>query len=351
MSTFQLEDNKEYVDHLRIGFSFSRGGGGPTTFMRRLRESIDRQRLANPRLFFNPFTDINVYANAIRNPWQRPYVLRVDGISFDLAVGAEELDLRNKPIFDGIDSSAGVIFQAYFCRELVARFYRVPACPYTIIPNGVDLSSFSPCGANHRDSLGIPMDSVVFLSSAKWRAHKRLDAVIKAFVQFQETTGKLAYLVVLGALDKVPDGIPDRVHLIGHVSPDELPAWYRSADLFLFLSWLDYCPNTVVEALACGLPVVCTNQGGTRELVEMTRGGIVVEADAPFTFQPLELYRPPQPDPDAVLRGVLEAVKRRHELAATIDRKDIDIDIVARKYVAFLARARSELIEREKSRI
>jgi glycosyltransferase involved in cell wall biosynthesis len=337
------------MENLRIGFSFSRGGGGPTTFMRRLRESVDRQRLASPRLFFNPFTDINVYANAVRNPWQRPYVLRVDGISFDLALGAEELDRRNNPIFDGIDSATGVIFQACFCRDLIARFHRLPACPYTIIPNGVDIDIFSPRGINHRDSLGIPMESVVFMSSAKWRAHKRLDAVIKAFVQFQEISGKSAYLVVLGALDKVPDGIPDRVYLIGHVSSDDLPAWYRSADLFLFLSWLDYCPNTVVEALACGLPVVCTNQGGTRELVEMTGGGIVVEADAPYAFQPLELYRPPQPDSDAVLRGVLEAVEHRHELSASIDRKAIDIDVVARKYVAFLDGARSKLIERKKS--
>lgn len=324
---------------IHIGFSLNRGGGGPATFMQRLRQSIERQGLAKISLFINPLTDINIYTNVVRNPWRRPYVLRVDGISFDLALGSEENARRNNLTFASIDSAVGVVFQANFSRDLVANFHGLPACPYTIIPNGVELTYFSPSGQNYRNSLGISTDALVFLSSAKWRTHKRLDAVIKVFVQFQETTSKPAHLIILGKLDHVPDEIPDRVHLTGHIPPEDLPAWYRSADLFLFLSWLDNCPNSVAEALACGLPVVCSNQGGTRELVEITRGGIVVEADQPFTFQPLELYRPPQPDPDLVLRGVLEAVERQHELSAAIDRKAIDIDVVAQRYVAFLIEA------------
>lgn len=330
-----------YTKRIKLGFSFLKGRGGPTTFMRRLRESIQLQGFADTTTFINPLTDINIYSNAIRNPWCRPYVLRVDGISYDLAVSPVANAQRNKPIFDGIDAATGVIFQAQFSLNLITKFRKRPDCLFTIIPNGVDLTRFTPLGPNHREALGIPKDALVFISSAKWRAHKRLDAVIRAFARFQEVSGKVAHLLVMGSLDNPPDGIPERVHLIGHVPSEDLPTWYRSADLCLYLSWLDNCPNTVVEALACRLPVICSNQGGTRELVEMTGGGIVVEADMPFNFEPVELYRPPQPDPDTVLRGILEACERRHALSAGIDRNTIDIDSVARKYVAFLELSRN----------
>lgn len=335
------------VDKLVIGFSLLRGGGGPTTFMRRLRASIREQGAANTAMFLNPLTDINVYANAVRNPWRRPYVFRVDGISFDRGLGGTENARRNKPIFEGIDSAAGVIFQSQFDRDLMLKLRRHPTCSHVVVPNGVDLNQFTPNGSTHRQSLNISPDALVFMSSAKWRAHKRLDAVIRAFVQFQEVSGRVVHLIILGSLDEFPNDFPDRVHCVGHVPPDLLPAWYRTADLFLFMSWLDHCPNTVIEALACGIPVVCSNQGGTHELIEMTGGGIVVQADEPFGFQPLELYRPPPPDSHIVLKGVLEAVMRRQELSAKINRSTIDINLVARRYVKFMTEIHANMSKRK----
>jgi glycosyltransferase involved in cell wall biosynthesis len=106
-------------------------------------------------------------------------------------------------------------------------------------------------------------------------------------------------------------------------------------DICLFFSWLDNCPNTVLEALACGVPVICTNQGGTHELIEKTKGGLIVEADVPFHFKPVDLYHPPVPDQNALVRAVVTMVERHKEFAAAIDRTAIDIDIVAQRYVDF----------------
>jgi len=87
--------------------------------------------------------------------------------------------------------------------------------------------------------------------------------------------------------------------------------------------------------LACGIPVICTNQGGTRELIEKTKGGIIVEADAPFPFKPVDLYHPPIPDQNVLVTAVITMVERRKEYAAGIDRTAIDIDKVAQRYVDF----------------
>jgi len=299
-----------------------------------MRQSIAKQKLANTAYFFNPLTDINIYANIVRNPWNKPYIFRVDGITFDSALAAEETNRRNQPIFDGIDHAAGIVFQAAFCLELISRFHGKPSAPYTIINNGVNLEEFSPKGSNRREQLGIDDNELVFITSAKWRAHKRLNSIIDVFNAFQKVTGQQAHLVILGALDQpVPNA--QNIHIVGHIPPEDLAPWYRTGDICLFFSWLDHCPNTVVESLACGVPVICTNQGGTRELIEKTKGGIVVEADTPFPFKPVNLYHPPVPDQNALLDAVITMVENLKYFAAAIDRTAIDINVVAQRYVDF----------------
>lgn len=313
-----------------------RGDGGPTAFLKRMRRSIDKQKLANTSYFYNPFTDINIYANIVRNPWHKPYIFRVDGITFDNMLPSDETIRRNQPIFDGIDHAAGIVFQANFSFELIAKFYRKPNLPFIIINNGVDLKEFSPQGDNKRRQLCIGENELVFITSAKWRIHKRLHSVLDVFLRYQKTTGKKAHLIVLGQLDNSfqIDNVTN-IHFIGHIPPAELSSWYRTGDICLFFSWLDNCPNTVLEALACGVPVICTNQGGTRELIEKTNGGIIVEADAPFSFKPVDLYHPPVPDQNALVKAVTTMVERRKEFAAAIDRTAIDIDVVTQRYVDF----------------
>lgn len=319
---------------IKIGFSLSRGGGGPSTFLKRMRYSIERQKLANTAFFSNPFTDINIYANMVRNPWHKPYIIRVDGITFDCMLPTAETIRRNQPIFDGIDHAAGIIFQAEFDFKLVSEFRGKPDVPYIIINNGADLNEFSPQGPNKREQLGIGQNELVFITSAKWRAHKRLNSIIDVFSAFQKVTGQKAHLVILGALDQPAPSVPN-IHIIGHVPPENLAPWYRTGDICLFFSWLDHCPNTVVESLASGIPVICTNQGGTRELIEKTKGGIIVEADAPFQFKPVDLYHPPVPDQNALLNATITMVEHRKEFASAIDRTAIDIDFVAQRYVDF----------------
>lgn len=321
---------------LRIGFPLARGGGGPTIFMRRLKDAVRRDNLASSSYFFDPLADILVCANSIRNPWRKPYVLRLDGIAFDLALGQSEINRRNSPVFNGINQAQGLIFQAAFSKRLIETFHPIADTPFTVIPNGIDLDEFTPDGPDMREKLRIPSEAVVFLTSAKWRGHKRLNATIEAFQRYCAITGDKAHLLVLGKLESEPLAYLQRVHYVGHIHHAELPSWYRTADVCLFFSWLDNCPNTVVEALASGLPVLCTNQGGTRELVELTEGGVVVEADHDFPFTQVELHRPPEPDQEKILSGMLDIVSRRKQLAAGIKRERLGIQTVASRYVEFL---------------
>jgi glycosyltransferase involved in cell wall biosynthesis len=75
------------------------------------------------------------------------------------------------------------------------------------------------------------------------------------------------------------------------VPHEETPAFYRAADVFALSSEFDNSPNVVLEAMACGLPVVTTDVGGVREFVaEGAGGGVVPPNDAAALASGLETY-------------------------------------------------------------
>jgi glycosyltransferase involved in cell wall biosynthesis len=76
-------------------------------------------------------------------------------------------------------------------------------------------------------------------------------------------------------------GVADRVRFLGAVPHDEVPALYAGADAFCLPSFAEGLPTVLIEAMACGLPVVATNVMGTAELVEDGVSGYVVPPARP----------------------------------------------------------------------
>ncbi len=75
----------------------------------------------------------------------------------------------------------------------------------------------------------------------------------------------------------------DDVFYAGSVSHDLYFQVYSIADWMIHLAWLDHCPNVVVEALSQDCPVICTNSGGTGEIVGSN--GIVISETTPYEFE------------------------------------------------------------------
>ena len=67
-------------------------------------------------------------------------------------------------------------------------------------------------------------------------------------------------------------GVTDHVEFYGPYTQAMAPAIYQSADAYVMTKYLDPCPNTVLEAMACGLPVVYSASGGVPELVGPAAG-------------------------------------------------------------------------------
>ena len=83
-------------------------------------------------------------------------------------------------------------------------------------------------------------------------------------------------------LESIADsaGVSDRVEFRGLIPHEELPAIYREADIFCLPSLNEGMSNTMLEAIASGLPIVATITGGTEELVTNGRNGYFVQTSS-----------------------------------------------------------------------
>ena len=318
----------------KIGFSFNFANAGPSNFLKQLKAAISKNKISKTSFFINPFTDINLYSNAVRNPWNRPYVYRVDGIGHDKSKSEDYLTTVNDEIVEGINNAVGVVFQSEFSKKLVENILDVIPKKSKVIINGTDLNKFSPNGANLRSQFEIPDNAVVFITSAKWRPRKRLNDMINVFLKFQESYTDEIYFIVVGS-SMVGDKNKNIIH-VPKVENELLPQYLRTANIYLFFGWLDPCPNSVVEAIACGLPVICSNSGGTQEIIKATKGGIIVDADKDYDYKFINLQEPPKPDYEKIINAMAQMTADIEFYKNQIDTIKIDINDVAASYYSFI---------------
>jgi glycosyltransferase involved in cell wall biosynthesis len=141
-----------------------------------------------------------------------------------------------------------------------------------VIPHGVDLRTFQPGDmATARRQLDIPADARVMLLVAAggfqnlWKdPHTLQDALALAARNLPGE--RLLLLVVGGGGDAREEGVDTRF-VPFQDSPDRMAAFYRSADVVVHVTKADTFPTVVLEALACGKPVIATNVGGIPEQV------------------------------------------------------------------------------------
>lgn len=138
-----------------------------------------------------------------------------------------------------------------------------------VIPNPVDVDRFSPrSGAARRSALGIgPGEVLVMCAAALNEESKRVATLIREFAAFCGTRQERLRLLVAGATEPGSESIVelgktllgDRVRFLTDVPRDEMAGIYAAADLFAMPSLFEAFGTALLEAMACGLPVVCHN--------------------------------------------------------------------------------------------
>jgi len=146
------------------------------------------------------------------------------------------------------------------------------------IPYGIDLSDFAPRDrAAARDVLGIPQDAkvILFLAEMVDNRRKGFSLLAQVLTQCAASVDRL-WLLSVGNNPPKLRGEVQGSHL-SYVENDRfLSLAYSAADLFVIPSLQDNLPNTVMEAMACGTPVVGFDVGGIRDMVRHSVTGSLV---------------------------------------------------------------------------
>lgn len=150
-----------------------------------------------------------------------------------------------------------------------------PAERTVLIPNGVDTILFRP-----RVEVAAPSTHVKLLFIGRLDLQKGLDVLLDALVLVPSDFAWQLRIVGDGPerarlRDKVAAlALNDRVTFLGY--QDDVLTHYHWADLFILPSHFEGMPNVVLEAMACGLPVIGSNIGGTRDVVTHGETGWLV---------------------------------------------------------------------------
>ena len=176
------------------------------------------------------------------------------------------------------------------------RSMGIPDERIRLIPNGTDLERFTPAAAPEkeklRSDLGYSGDDLLIINVGGFTLRKGIDITLAAFLALQQDFPRLHLLVVgtnnLGVHKEsrkavyeplVARGLDEsRVHCLGRV-PD-VERIMRAADLMLFPSRREGFPNVVIEAMACGVPVVARLLPGcTDYILEDGKAGVLVDSN------------------------------------------------------------------------
>ena len=172
-----------------------------------------------------------------------------------------------------------IIYQSEFSQDWWQREFKKPQTPTNVIYNGVNLSQYTP-----QESQSPPEDHyrLLLVEGHLTRASGQgLETAVKLVKALKKDHGLTIEMMVVGDVD---DSLKAHVHSLapdlwitwkGIVPSDLIPSIDRTAHVLFSADLNAACPNSVIEALACGLPVIAYDTGALKELVQKGAGEVV----------------------------------------------------------------------------
>jgi glycosyltransferase involved in cell wall biosynthesis len=268
---------KIYFDN--VNFSSS---SGPNTFGSRLAKAFVKNGIE----IVDKKDQYDIFLCFIE-PTHKPrpgskFVQRLDGIWFK----PEQFESHNQLIKWTYANCDAVVWQSEFDKNMTVKWWGARAGE--VISNGIEIEKIIP---SNQDFVGWRNQfDKLFVCSASWHRQKRLKENVELF---QQVSSAKDALVVLG---KAPDHLvkASNIFYLGQRTHSECLEIYALSDWMIHLAWLDHCPNVVVEALSQNCPVICTDSGGTKEIVR--DNGIIIQESNPYEYQLCDYDNPPPID-------------------------------------------------------
>jgi len=158
--------------------------------------------------------------------------------------------------------------------------------PIKVVYNGCDTTRFAPASNRSavRASLGVLADTRLMLFCGSVIERKGIRNLVRAWNRHAAdwpdwrlaVVGRLVEPALVRELAHA-----QRVTIVGPVSHDRVTAWMQAADAYVQPSLYEGLANATMEAMATGLPVITTDTGGQRELIDNLRNGLLVPVEDP----------------------------------------------------------------------
>jgi len=183
--------------------------------------------------------------------------------------------------FNILSSCKGVIAISEYCKKRISEIDESQGDKVYVLKNNIRVDHF--CSENRMDFRenfrarhGIKPNQKLFVYCGRLDAKKGVRELLEAFIALDN---KDYFLMIIGSsffkgskkdsfiknLEKMALPYKDRIIFTGYVSQEELPNYYAAADISVMPSKWEAAGNVIIEALACGLPVVASNVGGIPE--------------------------------------------------------------------------------------
>ena len=229
--------------------------------------------------------------------WHIPHLAMfhtLGAVKNSIGIGEDEPELRIESEREVVDSCDRIIASTAREREELIKYYGASPDKITIIPCGVNLDLFKPIDKGiARKELGLDHQKII-LFVGRIDPLKGLGQLLGALNYIEGE--KPPVLMIVGgdehsrgqvqALQRMAQvlDIEDRVTFVGSVAQEKLPLFYSAADICAIPSYYESFGMVALESLACGTPIVATDVGGMRRIINQSEMGHVVGDNSPHNL-------------------------------------------------------------------
>jgi glycosyltransferase involved in cell wall biosynthesis len=225
-----------------------------------------------------------------------------------------------------------VIYQSHFINRWWDDWYRPARVPTSVIVNGVDLEQYTPEGLHERPSMHYRLLIVEGslaggLDSGLYHAVELANLLARKF----KIELKIAGRVDGRTKNRLKDQTAFRINFLDAVKREHIPWLMRSSHLLFSAEVNPPCPNSVIEALACGLPVIGFDTGSLSELVQGEAGRLV-----PYGADQWKLERPDIQSLAEAAEEVLQENDRFRRSAREHSERNLGLEKMVDEYLKVL---------------
>jgi len=262
--------------------------GGPSTFMINLRDFLLSKSFkfySNPKrinktngIFFPISYDPYILSYFKKN--NLPIIQRLDGVFYPSKHGNKYIEL-NKYIKDiYLNYSTHIVFQSNYCKKQCFKMFGIlPEDKYSVIYNGTNKKIFHPIEKK------LQKENIHFklLTTGNFRNVDMIEPIIKA-LDLLTNKYKFEFTIIGPITNKEITQLIKKpyVKYIKKLNLKGVAKYLQNSDIFIYSHLNPPCPNSVIEAISCGIPVVGFDSGSMSELLYFSKDLLVPVSDKLF---------------------------------------------------------------------